>query len=89
MTTDPLDVVIVGAGQAGLATHATFRPDLDDSVEWGDQRFGLLNSLFTKFAGEQGLSAPDLPDPAPLVVAFPRRSAWRGRRGDSCGRSSP
>ncbi len=57
------------AGAAGR--RARFRADLEQSVEWGDQRFGQLKSLFAKFAAEQGMPAPDMFDPAPLEVNAP------------------
>ena len=53
--------------------RARFRADLGESVEWGDQRFGQLKSLFTKFAAEQGMPAPDMFDPVPLVVDAPEQ----------------
>ncbi|CAN5851999.1 MSMEG_0569 family flavin-dependent oxidoreductase [soil metagenome] len=51
--------------------RARFRADLEQSVEWADQRFGQLKGLFTKFAAEQGMPAPEMPDPVPLVVDAP------------------
>ncbi|MGI8632031.1 MAG: flavin-containing monooxygenase [Solirubrobacterales bacterium] len=51
--------------------RASFRADLEQSVEWGDQRFGQLKGLFTKFADEQGMPAPEMPAPAPLAVDTP------------------
>ncbi|HEX6228366.1 MAG TPA: NAD(P)/FAD-dependent oxidoreductase [Solirubrobacterales bacterium] len=58
--------------------RARFLADLGQSIEWGDQRFGQLKSLFTKFAAEQGMPEPELPDPAPLVVDAPEEVDLRG-----------
>jgi putative flavoprotein involved in K+ transport len=59
------------AGTEGL--RARFRADLAQSVEWGDERFGQLKDLFTKFAAERGAPAPEMPDPAPLAVDAPEQ----------------
>lgn len=58
--------------------RARFLGDLGQSIEWGDQRFGQLKSLFTTFAAEQGMPAPEMPDPAPLVVDAPEQIDLRG-----------
>jgi len=46
--------------------HARFAPDLTDSVSWGDARYGQLRDHFQKYADENGLDFPDLPDPKPF-----------------------
>ena len=46
--------------------HAHFSPDLKDSVSWGDERYGQLLDHFQKFANENRLDFPDLPDPKPF-----------------------
>lgn len=51
--------------------QARFRADLAQSLEWADQRFGQLKGLFTRFAADRGMSAPEMPDPAPLAVDAP------------------
>lgn len=48
--------------------RARFNADLDQSVQWADQRFGQLKELFTGFAVEHALPMPEMPDPAPLAV---------------------
>jgi putative flavoprotein involved in K+ transport len=54
---------------AGTDGHrASFQPDLEQSIEWADERFGQLKSLFARFAAEQGLPAPEMDDPSPLTV---------------------
>ncbi len=51
----------------GVDGHrARFRPDLSDSLAWGDERYLQLLELFTSFAAERGIPKPDMPDPAPL-----------------------
>jgi putative flavoprotein involved in K+ transport len=71
-------VNLLGHFAEAQGRRAVFRPDLEESVEWGDQRFGLLQSLFTTFAAEQGMPAPDLPDPAPLAVDAPEEVSLAG-----------
>ncbi|MGH2812424.1 MAG: flavin-containing monooxygenase, partial [Actinomycetota bacterium] len=64
-------VNLVGHLAGAEGRRARFRADLEQSVEWGDQRFGQLKALFTKFAADQGMPAPDMDDPAPLTVDAP------------------
>ncbi len=59
------------AGTTGR--RALFRNDLDESLEWGDQRYGQLMDLFTTCAAEQGLPAFEIPDPGPLKVDAPEQ----------------
>ncbi len=61
-------VTLLGHFAGADGRRGQFRADLEESVEWGDERFGQLRSLFTKFAAEQGLPAPDMFDPPPLEV---------------------
>jgi hypothetical protein len=54
---------------AGAEGHqARFHADLAQSLEWGDERFRQLRKVITKYAAEQGLPVPELPDPAPLAL---------------------
>ena len=66
-------VNLLGHFAGAQGRGARFHADLAESVEWGDQRFGQLKSLFTKFATEQGMPAPDMPEPAPLEVNAPEQ----------------
>ena len=45
---------------------ARFSPDLAESVNWGDARYMQLRDHFQKFADENDLEFPDLPDPEPF-----------------------
>jgi putative flavoprotein involved in K+ transport len=66
-------VNLLGHFAGAEGRRARFQPDLEQSVEWGDQRFAQLKALFTKFAAEQGMPAPDMPDPAPLALDAPEQ----------------
>jgi putative flavoprotein involved in K+ transport len=66
-------VKLLGHFAGAEARRARFRADLGPTVEWGDQRFGQLKRLFTKFAEEQGLPAPEMPDPEPLEADAPEQ----------------
>ena len=57
---------------------ARFAPDLDDSVAWGDQRHAQLMDLVHKLVAEQGLPAPDIPEPGPFSANAPDRLDLRG-----------
>jgi len=52
---------------------ALFRADLAPTLEWGDERFRQLRSLFSKFAAERGMPAPEMPDPVPLALDTPEQ----------------
>lgn len=51
--------------------YARFAPDLAESVGWGDARFGQLRDHFQKYANENGLDFPDLPNPEPMETTGP------------------
>lgn len=71
-------VHLLGHLAGAQGRRARFRADLEQSVEWADQRFGALKGLFTTFAAEQGMRAPEMPDPAPLAVDTPEHVDLRG-----------
>ncbi|MGH8952997.1 MAG: flavin-containing monooxygenase [Acidimicrobiia bacterium] len=66
-------VNLLGHFAGAEGSRARFHADLEQSVEWGDQRHGQLKDLFTKFAAGQGIPAPEMPDPAPLTVDTPEQ----------------
>lgn len=59
-------VNLLGHFAGAEGRRASFHNDLDRSVEWGDDRYRQLRELFTRFAGEQGLAPPEMPDPPPF-----------------------
>lgn len=50
---------------------AQFADDLQQSVEWGDQRYLQLRDVILTFAAEQGMPPPDMPVPGPFLGASP------------------
>ncbi|HEY2802627.1 MAG TPA: NAD(P)/FAD-dependent oxidoreductase [Actinomycetota bacterium] len=62
---------LVGHFQGADETAARFAPDLADSVAWGDSRYVMLREMLAKWAAEQGIDPPDLPDPRPFDPAAP------------------
>jgi cation diffusion facilitator CzcD-associated flavoprotein CzcO len=66
-------VHLLGHFDGAEGRHARFRTDLGPTVEWGDQRFGQLKQLFTKFTAERGLPAPEMPDPEALEADAPEQ----------------
>jgi len=58
--------------------EARFDSDLKQSIDWGDQRFGMFRELFTRFAAEAGLPSPEIPDPEPLATDSPGRIDLNG-----------
>ena len=59
-------VVLLGHLRGIDGRRAFFVPDLPESLAWSDERYFQLIELFTRFANERGIPAPDLPEPAPL-----------------------
>ena len=52
---------------AGVEGHrAHFAADLADSVAFGDARYAEIRKLLTEQLPTRGITAPDLPDPAPF-----------------------
>lgn len=64
-------VNLVGHFAGTDGRRASFRADLEESIEWGDERFGQLKSVFSRFAADQGMPAPEMDDPSPLTVDAP------------------
>lgn len=66
-------VVLAGhfAGAADRQLH--FAPDLEESVAWGDERYGQLRELVGKLVSERGLDPPELEDPEPFQADAPER----------------
>jgi putative flavoprotein involved in K+ transport len=62
---------LVGHFQGAHETKARFAPDLADSVSWGDSRYVMLREMLAKWAAEQGIDPPELPDPPPFDPAAP------------------
>ena len=46
--------------------RARFKPDLSETLAWGDQRYFQLIELFKTFAAKRGIAKPELPEPALL-----------------------
>jgi len=59
-------VVLLGHLAGVDGRRARFKPDLSESLAWGDQRYFQLIELFNTFAAESGIRKPELPEPAPL-----------------------
>lgn len=59
-------VVLLGHLAGVDGRRALFRPDLSESLAWGDQRYFQLIELFNTFAAENGIPKPEVPEPAPL-----------------------
>ncbi len=65
-TLHTLGVNLLGHFAGADGRTASFKPDLQESMAWGDERHGRLRDVFTKFAAERGMPAPEMPDPEPL-----------------------
>jgi putative flavoprotein involved in K+ transport len=59
-------VVLLGHLAGIDGRRARFRPDLSESLAWGDQRYAQLLELFGTFAAESGIPKPESAEPAPL-----------------------
>lgn len=70
-TLDRAGVTLLGHLAGADGRTARFKPDLTESVAWGDERHAQLRDVFTKFAAREGLPAPEMPDPPPLSVDPP------------------
>jgi glycine/D-amino acid oxidase-like deaminating enzyme len=64
-------VTLLGHFSGAAGREARFEADLGRSVDWGDQRFRELREVFSKFAAQRGIAAPEIPDPAPLEADPP------------------
>ena len=64
-------VTLLGHFLGGEGRQARFAGDLDESVAWGDERFGDLMNLVRKTVEQRGLPMPDIPEPAPFDGAAP------------------
>ena len=63
----------------GVDGHtARFAPDLGESVAWGDERNGELMDSVREHATEQGVPAPDIPEPEPFDGSAPEELDLRG-----------
>jgi putative flavoprotein involved in K+ transport len=56
--------------ESGLAR---FAPDLQESADWGDQRFRELMSLIGRFAAEHGLDVPPIDEPGTFTAQATER----------------
>jgi putative flavoprotein involved in K+ transport len=70
-TLDRAGVRLLGHFAGADGRTAKFRPDLAESIAWGDERHAQLRDVFTTFAAKQGLAAPEMPDPPPLDADRP------------------
>ncbi|MCV0404429.1 MAG: NAD(P)-binding domain-containing protein [Chloroflexi bacterium] len=59
-------VELVGRFLGASGDELRFAPDLGASVAWGDERYRMLATLFRRHAAEQGIPAPDMPEPEPF-----------------------
>jgi putative flavoprotein involved in K+ transport len=64
-------VVLAGhfAGADDRKLH--FAPDLEQSVAWGDERYGQFGDLVRKLVAKRGLEPPRLDDPEPFEANAP------------------
>jgi putative flavoprotein involved in K+ transport len=65
-TLHELGVVLLGHLVGVDGRRALFRPDLSESLAWGDQRYFQLIELFNAFAAERGIRKPEVPEPTRL-----------------------
>lgn len=70
-TLQALGIGLVGhfAGVAG--GELRFAPDLPASVAWGDQRYALFMGLVRRYCADNGLDAPDIPEPPAFDATAP------------------
>jgi putative flavoprotein involved in K+ transport len=64
-------VRLLGHFAGAEGRHARFLQDLGPSIEWADERFRQLRSLFCELAAERGLPTPEMPDPEPIEARTP------------------
>lgn len=57
---------------------ARFAPDLGESVAWGDERNAELMDSVREHAAEQGMPAPDIPEPEPFDASAPEELDLHG-----------
>jgi putative flavoprotein involved in K+ transport len=50
---------------------ARFAPDLQESVSWGDRRYREIMGLIERFAAEQGIDLPPIPEPGSFSACPP------------------
>ncbi len=72
-TLQAMGVTLTGRFLRAEGGTAVFAPDLAASIAWGDDRYRDLRGLFTRFAGERGIAAPEMPDPVQFVDPGPER----------------
>lgn len=65
-TLHAMGVVLLGHFEGVNGQRARFKPDLSESLAWGDQRYAQLMEIFGAFAMEIGIPRPQVPEPAPL-----------------------
>lgn len=70
-TLQALGVVLLGRLTAVDDHRAYFADDLADSVAFGDSRYADLKQLLADQLPAKGMTAPDLPDPAPFFADPP------------------
>jgi putative flavoprotein involved in K+ transport len=66
-------VTLVGHLLEATDRSGRFAQDLGESIAWGDERYRQLVGLIQKFAAEQGIDQPDLPEPGPFDDRSPER----------------
>jgi putative flavoprotein involved in K+ transport len=65
-------VTLTGRFLGASGNVARFAPDLEESVAWGDERYGQFAGLVRTLAQEQGIE-PELDQPAPFDGQAPER----------------
>jgi putative flavoprotein involved in K+ transport len=71
-------VVLLGHLAGVDGRRALFKPDLFESLAWGDQRYFQLLELFNTFAAKRGIPRPEVPEPAPLECDTPESLDLKG-----------
>jgi len=72
-TLSALGVTLVGHFQGADGGEVRFADDLAASVAFGDQRYRAFMDLSRRYADEQGIGAPDAPEPPPFDADAPER----------------
>lgn len=61
-----MGVTLLGHLVGAEGQRARFAPDLEETVQWADERHAQLMGLVRRTAAERGLPPPEIPDPEPF-----------------------
>jgi putative flavoprotein involved in K+ transport len=71
-------VRLLGRFLGARGTQARFADDLQQSLQWGDERHGQFMQLVRKLVAERGLPAVEIAEPEPLAVQAREQLDLRG-----------